>query len=84
MAIKFEILSLYSDCHMAWFKSINEAANVDTKTGTMPADAANSLTQNLPRVADLESIYCQLLYSRDKTFVPLVEAATDEFLCTYR
>ena len=92
------------DCHMAWFKGINEmaASSVAASAGavsmtsnvvdpTAPASAAstvqvvsNSLAQNLPRVADLESIYCQLLYSRDKTFVPLVEAATDEFLCTYK
>ena len=70
------------DCHMAWFKSINEGATAsDVASNT---EVTNSLTQNLPRVADLESIYCQLLYSRDKTFVPLVEAATDEFLCTYK
>ena len=59
------------DCHMAWFKSINDLAN----------DLENGLS--FPKVADLESIYCQLLYSRDRTFVPLVEAATDDFLCTY-
>ena len=39
---------------------------------------------SFPKVADLESIYCQLLYSRDQTFVPLVETNTDEFLCTYK
>ena len=55
------------DCHMAWFKEINQLQDL-----------------NFPKVMDLESIYCQLLYSRDKTFVPLVEAQTDEFLCTYK
>ena len=58
------------DCHMAWFKSIND-------------HDANSL-QSYPQVADLESIYCQLLYSRDQSFVPLVDAATDDFLCSYK
>eukprot|EP00095_Tigriopus_kingsejongensis_P005757 snap_masked-scaffold28_size608977-processed-gene-5.4 protein:Tk05757 transcript:snap_masked-scaffold28_size608977-processed-gene-5.4-mRNA-1 annotation:"slit homolog 2 protein" len=58
------------DCHMAWFKSINNAD-------------VNAL-QNFPHVADLESIYCQLLYSREKSFVPLVEAKTEEFLCSYK
>lgn len=88
------------DCHMAWFKSINQATATASSSSTASAKsninssspieamassvASNSLIQNLPRVADLESIYCQLLYSRDKTFVPLVEAATDEFLCTYK
>ncbi|KAJ8970412.1 hypothetical protein NQ317_009179 [Molorchus minor] len=32
---------------------------------------------------DLESIYCQLLYNRGQTYVPLVEAAPYQFLCTY-
>lgn len=63
------------DCHMAWFKSINQLSN---DLGT----EATGLS--FPKVADLESIYCQLLYSRDQTFVPLVEAATDDFLCTYK
>lgn len=58
------------DCHMAWFKSINN-------------EEANAL-QNLPHVADLESIYCQLMYSRDKSFVPLVDARIEEFLCSYK
>ena len=39
---------------------------------------------SFPKVADLESIYCQLLYSRDRTFVPLVETNSDEFLCDYK
>merc|ERR1719150_170101 len=80
---------------MAWFKSINQAtatassakSNINSSSpieAMASSVASNSLIQNLPRVADLESIYCQLLYSRDKTFVPLVEAATDEFLCTYK
>ena len=55
------------DCHMTWFKSINNE---------------NALL-SFPLVADLESIYCQLLYSHDRSFVPLVEAASEDFLCTY-
>ena len=71
------------DCLMAWFKTINqmEATPVASEAAS---GAAVALQQNFPRVADLESIYCQLLYSRDKSFVPLVEAATDDFLCTYK
>jgi Leucine-rich repeat (LRR) protein len=69
------------DCHMAWFKSVNVVSDSFMMEDGM---SGNSLQQNFPKVADLESIYCQLLYSRDKSFVPLVEAATDEFLCTYK
>jgi Leucine-rich repeat (LRR) protein len=58
------------DCHMAWFKSIND---VDLNT-----------LQVYPKVADLESIYCELIYSRERTFVPLVDARTEEFLCDYK
>lgn len=55
------------DCHMSWFKTVNN----------------DNALQSFPFVADLESIYCQLLYSRDRSFVPLVDAATEDFLCTY-
>ena len=58
------------DCHMAWFKTIN---TLDV-----------SGLQNFPHVADLESIYCQLVFSRDQSFVPLVDANTDDFLCSYK
>ncbi len=58
------------DCHMAWFKTVN---SVDV----------NSL-QNFPYVADLESIYCQLLYARERSFMPLVEAHAEDFLCSYK
>ncbi|XP_017771821.1 PREDICTED: toll-like receptor Tollo [Nicrophorus vespilloides] len=36
-----------------------------------------------PMLVDLESIYCQLLYNRGGSYVPLVEAAPHQFLCTY-
>lgn len=55
------------DCHMAWFKTVN----------------VDNAGQSLPFVADLESIYCQLLYSQGRSFVPLVDASPDDFLCTY-
>ena len=58
------------DCDMSWFKTIN---GVDV----------NSL-QSFPYVADLESIYCQLLYSRKRSYMPLVEARTEDFLCSYK
>lgn len=41
----------------------------------------NSRTQ--PKLMDLDSIYCKLLYNRGKTYVPLVEATPNQFLCKY-
>ena len=38
---------------------------------------------NLPRIGDLESIYCRLPYSRKQTFAPLVDASPSQFLCPY-
>jgi len=55
------------DCGMVWFKSINSA------------DAL----QNYPIIRDIESIYCRLVYTREVSFVPLVEARTEQFLCPY-
>lgn len=37
-----------------------------------------------PRVMDLESIYCKLLYNRDRMYVPLIEAEPSQFLCAYK
>ncbi|XP_058124002.1 toll-like receptor Tollo [Anopheles ziemanni] len=42
---------------------------------------ADSRTQ--PRLMDLDSIYCKLLYNRGRTYVPLVEAMANQFLCKY-
>lgn len=56
------------DCEMVWFKSIN---------------VANSM-QNYPSVQDIESIYCRLIYTREVSFVPLVEARNEQFLCPYQ
>uniref|UniRef100_A0A182JW66 TIR domain-containing protein n=1 Tax=Anopheles christyi TaxID=43041 RepID=A0A182JW66_9DIPT len=36
-----------------------------------------------PRLMDLDSIYCKLLYNRGRTYVPLVEAMPNQFLCKY-
>ena len=56
------------DCDMTWFKSVNVGDSV----------------QNFPIIADLESIYCRLVYTQEQTFVPLVEARSDQFLCSYQ
>lgn len=37
-----------------------------------------------PHVMDLESIYCKLLYNRDRMYVPLIEAEPSQFLCSYK
>nr|ANG08897.1 toll family protein LongTollA [Strigamia maritima] len=55
------------DCNMEWLQRINYL---------------DQMRQH-PKVMDLDSIYCKLLYSRDRTFVPLVEAHPSQFLCPY-
>ncbi|XP_034936835.1 toll-like receptor 6 [Chelonus insularis] len=37
-----------------------------------------------PKVMDLESVYCRLLYDRHRSFVPLLEAKPSQFLCDYK
>ena len=56
-------------CDMQWLKSVNEDTNS---------------VQRYPFIADLESIYCRLVYTQEQTFVPLVEAQSDQFLCSYQ
>ena len=55
------------DCTMEWLQRVNK----------------QSQSRIQPRVMDLESIYCQLLYDREQMYVPLVEAAHSQFLCKY-
>lgn len=55
------------DCTMEWLQKVNIGNRARTQ----------------PKLVDLESIYCQLLYNRGRTYVPLVEAAPYQFLCTY-
>ena len=55
------------NCHMQWFQNINREAKL----------------ANYPHITDLESIYCQLMNTPTKTFIPLVEARPDQFLCEY-
>ena len=57
------------DCEMQWFKSINDN---------------NNNIQRYPVIADLESIYCKLVYTTQQAFIPLVEARNDQFLCSYQ
>ena len=56
------------DCEMQWFKSVND----------------NNSIQRYPVISDLESIYCRLVYTGEQSFIPLVEARNDQFLCSYQ
>lgn len=56
------------DCTMEWLQKVNGGNRARTQ----------------PKLVDLESIYCQLMYNRGRTYVPLVEAAPYQFLCTYQ
>ncbi|KAF4524450.1 hypothetical protein B566_EDAN018100 [Ephemera danica] len=40
-------------------------------------------SRNQPRVMDLDSIQCSLLYNRGRSYIPLVEALPSQFLCRY-
>ena len=57
------------DCQMVWFKNINSASS--------------SSHLNYPIIQDIESIYCRLVYTREVSYVPLVEARNEQFLCPY-
>lgn len=56
------------DCTMEWLQRINRL---------------DHLRQH-PRVMDLDSIYCKLLYDREKSLTSLIQANSSEFLCTYK
>ncbi|KAE8573499.1 toll-like receptor 6 [Halyomorpha halys] len=56
------------DCTMEWLQRINQL---------------DYLRQH-PRVMDLEAIYCKLLYNRERLYIPLVEAESYQFLCSYK
>lgn len=40
-------------------------------------------SRQYPRIMDIETIYCKLLYNRDKSFIQLTEAQPHHFLCGY-
>ena len=56
------------DCNLEWLKTINKEENA----------------MLYPRVNDLESIYCRLMYSKENPYIPLVEAKPTDFLCSYQ
>lgn len=55
------------DCTMEWLQRVNR----------------QDQNRVQPNVIDLESIYCELLYDRERLYVPLVEASHSQFLCKY-
>uniref|UniRef100_A0A6V7LC47 TIR domain-containing protein n=1 Tax=Bracon brevicornis TaxID=1563983 RepID=A0A6V7LC47_9HYME len=55
------------DCTMEWLQRVNK----------------QNQSRIHPHVKDLESIYCKLLYDRERMYVPLVEASHSQFLCKY-
>lgn len=40
-------------------------------------------SRQYPRIMDIDTIYCKLLYNRDKSFISLLEAEPQHFLCGY-
>ncbi|CAB3226689.1 unnamed protein product [Arctia plantaginis] len=58
---------LECDCTMDWLQKINTGNRARTQ----------------PKLMDLESINCKLLYSRGNVQVALIEAAPHQFLCKY-
>ncbi|XP_013192163.1 toll-like receptor Tollo [Amyelois transitella] len=58
---------LECDCTMEWLQKINTGNRARTQ----------------PKLMDLDSINCKLLYNRGNAYVPLVEAAPHQFLCKY-
>nr|CAD7568689.1 unnamed protein product [Timema californicum] len=55
------------DCTMDWLLRIN----------------GDNTARIQPRLVDLDSIYCRLVYNRGRTFVPLIETPPTQFLCEY-
>lgn len=37
-----------------------------------------------PVIMDIDSIYCKLVYDREREFIPLVKAQPSQFLCSYK
>ncbi|KAL4716140.1 hypothetical protein ACJJTC_013917 [Scirpophaga incertulas] len=58
---------LECDCTMEWLQKINTGNRARTQ----------------PKLMDLDSINCKLLYNRGNTHVALVDAAPHQFLCKY-
>jgi len=55
------------DCTMEWLQKSNN----------------ENRARNQPKLVDVESIYCKLLYNRGRSYIPLVEVESNDFLCQY-
>ncbi|EEB11359.1 toll, putative [Pediculus humanus corporis] len=55
------------DCTMEWLQKSNQ----------------ENRARNQPKLMDLESIYCKLMYNRGRSYIPLVEVESSRFLCQY-
>lgn len=55
------------DCTMEWLQKSN----------------SENTARNQPKLMDIESIYCKLLYNRGRSYIPLVEVESSRFLCQY-
>lgn len=56
------------DCTMEWLQRYNSLDKL----------------HRYPQIVDLDSIYCRLIYNRQRGYVPLAEADTSMFLCPYK
>ncbi|XP_052873869.1 toll-like receptor Tollo [Anopheles cruzii] len=63
------------DCQLSWLQQQQQAGGGGRRSSPS--------VRTQPRLMDLDSIYCRLLYNRGRTYVPLVEAQPDQFLCQY-
>nr|CAH7734364.1 unnamed protein product [Callosobruchus chinensis] len=57
----------HCDCTMEWLQLINNM----------------SASRQYPKVMDLENVMCKMTHSRGMTHMPLNQAKTSDFLCTY-
>ncbi|XP_022904047.1 toll-like receptor Tollo [Onthophagus taurus] len=55
------------DCSMEWLQKVN----------------AGNRARTQPKLVNMENIYCQLMYNRGRSYLPLLEVAPYQFLCTY-
>ncbi|XP_058466642.1 toll-like receptor 6 [Malaya genurostris] len=40
-------------------------------------------SRQYPTINDIETVYCKLMYNRERAFIPLIEAEPKHFLCSY-
>lgn len=41
-------------------------------------------TRTYPRIMDIDKIYCKLLYNRNRSYIQLIDAQPEHFLCEYK